>query len=81
MKVMRPMARLALAGVALAVLGAAPAQAQIGPETSGRTSAANSPAAVVQTGSRKRLSCFVCTAEPAEAPRGDGRRPRTAGQY
>ncbi|MEA1831687.1 hypothetical protein U8607_06275 [Methylobacterium durans] len=75
------MARLALAGAALAILGAGPAPAQIVPETSGKTSAANSPAAVVQTGSRKRLSCFVCAAEPGEPPRGDARRPRHSGQY
>lgn len=34
--------------------------AQIVPETSGQPSAANSPAAVVQTGSRKRFTCTGC---------------------
>lgn len=48
----------------LAVLTAATASAQIVPETSGQASAANSPAAVVQTGSRKRLSCADCTTSP-----------------
>lgn len=37
------------------------ASAQIVPETSGKTSAANSPAATVQTGFRRRLDCVGCT--------------------
>ncbi|WP_375456673.1 hypothetical protein [uncultured Methylobacterium sp.] len=43
--------------------------AQIVPETSGQTSAANSPAAVVQTGSRRRLSCKGCARPSPEAGR------------
>lgn len=57
--------RSVLAGAAMFAVMAAtagPSAAQIVPETSGQTSAANSPAAVVQTGSRRRLACPGCNA-------------------
>ena len=54
--------RALLTGVTAFALIAATgvASAQIVPETSGQPSAANSPAAVVQTGSRQRLNCPAC---------------------
>ncbi|GJE31614.1 hypothetical protein [Methylobacterium oxalidis] len=86
MRIMRPAARLVLAGLGpvLVALGG-PAAAQIVPETSGMASAANSPAAVVQTGSRKRAACFFCAAGPREAERHESRRearrPHASAQY
>lgn len=55
--------------VALSSIGTA--SAQIVPETSGKTSAANSPAAAVQTGFRRRLNCVGCS--PAPSDRGESR--------
>lgn len=58
-QIMSVLIRALLAGaVSTASVGAA--SAQIVPETSGKTSAANSPAAAVQTGFRRRLDCAGC---------------------
>lgn len=46
--------------LAFALMAIGSVSAQIVPETSGQPSAANSPAAAVQTGSRKRLTCTGC---------------------
>ena len=51
--------RAVLAGAVVAA-SVVTASAQIVPETSGKTSAANSPAAAVQTGFRRRLDCPGC---------------------
>lgn len=53
--------RALLAGAtAFALMATGDASAQIVPETSGQPSAANSPAALVQTGSRTRRTCLEC---------------------
>lgn len=68
--------RALLAGAAaLAITGSAvqDAAAQIVPETSAHTSAANSPAAAVQTGFRRRLDCAGCDA--LFSGRGEARVP------
>ena len=71
---MFPRAGLFLASFTLAALLAGPATqpalAQIAPYSSGNASAANSPAAAVQTGYRRQLSCADCAAETA--PQGGG---------
>ena len=54
-----------LAGAAAFAIGVSSipvAEAQIVPETSAHPSAANSPAAAVQTGYRRRLDCPRCDA-------------------
>lgn len=62
--IVRTLARSA-AALAFGLLATGTASAQIVPETSGQPSAANSPAAVVQTGSRQRPTCMVCGRSPA----------------
>lgn len=70
---------LALAAGLQAAL-ALPASAQIVPQTSGNPAAANSPAALVQTGSRRSLACDPCLAPtlPEEDARGPASGSRTA---
>lgn len=50
----------AVATFAVAAWTPEAATAQIVPETSGSPAAANSPAAAVQTGSRRRIPCDPC---------------------
>jgi hypothetical protein len=64
-------AAIAASGIAAGLMQPAPATAQIAPHSSDKASAAYSPSAMVQTGSRRHAFCFWCGAEIAPPARSD----------
>lgn len=64
-------AAIAAAGIVAGLMLPAPATAQIVPHTSDKASAAYSPSAAVQTGSRRQAFCFWCGNDVAASLRSD----------